>query len=130
MFKLIKKEDGQAAMGEYVFTFFIAVAFITAMTVYMKRSVQGRYLAVRNKMVNDVANRTTGYYNDGFFVEYEPYYVHRVGTRYEDNFTEKRLREGVGGGAGIFTKDIDEWRGMRIFSETAPPRNADREFGF
>lgn len=78
--QILKNKRGQGQAVEYAVIFFIAVAAIAAMTVYVKRGVQARIRGARNYawfQVNGVANKYVP-------VEYEPYYVQTKTLKDED----------------------------------------------
>jgi hypothetical protein len=71
---------GQASLSEYVMIFFVVIAAIVAMTVFVQRSLEGRIHDARNFMISSIAdskvcdtnclNATGG----SIANEYEPYY--------------------------------------------------------
>jgi hypothetical protein len=72
---------GQSALAEHVMVFFIVVAALVAMTVYVQRSLEARIHDARNNAIDELVNSgvcdanclaaTGGSINH----EYEPYYT-------------------------------------------------------
>ena len=80
MFRLLKDNKAQAVMGEYVLTFFLVIGVMSAMTIYLKRALQGQIYSARDEMANMVATRASGQYTGRLYVGYEPYYLNSVST--------------------------------------------------
>ncbi len=124
MLKILKNKHAQAVSGEYVMVLFLVMGAITAMTVYFKRSVQGRIHDARNYMVTEVRGRTQGYYAGNLYLQYEPYYVKTSSNIARTSDTVTRLLGG--GSSGIFEKNIlNESTVVSADSETAPPADFD-----
>jgi len=137
MFKK-KKVQGQIT-AEYAFLLVLIVAVVGSMTVYVKRSLQGRLRDARWAMLNTV--RKYEYlppevalgniviipvpikYQGTLWLEYEPYYANRISemTVIEDN--QKTLLQG--GSTGIYRETLDETRKATTVSQQFPPKDAD-----
>jgi len=124
MLKKLKNRKAQVIASEYVLAIFIVFGMIGAMTMFIKRAVQARIYDARNAMVETVADRTTGYYDNAVYAEYEPYYMNREAITYGSYYTREAI-QGVPGMAGIFTKNINSYTRVETFSETLPPKAAD-----
>ena len=123
MLKYLKNKKAQVVAGEYVVTFFLGVAILTAMTVYFQRALQGRMYDARESMFNVVEQRTEGYFDGNMQKEYEPYYT-ETDSRIESN-TYSKVNLLPGGETGIFRKEVDDTTVIRSVSETAPPKDAN-----
>ena len=129
MFKKKKKTLGQIT-GEYALLLFIVAAVIGTMTVYVKRTLQGRirdarfamYKTIRNYSYVD-PNGDIFNYNGVLWKEYEPYYVNRLSevTVIEDN--QKKLLPGAT--SGIYRETFDETTQAKTISEQLPPKDSD-----
>jgi hypothetical protein len=105
--KRLKNNKGQGIISEYSLFFFVVTAFVIAMTVYVKRTVQARIHGAERYVMQQVntamlnpANNLVG----GISGQYEPYYYASEGIR----TTESTIidRELAAGKMGIFEKDI------------------------
>jgi hypothetical protein len=128
MFKSLKNHRGQATVMEYVMMFFLVSALMAAMSLYVKRAVQARMRDARRYMVLQVNAVYTGNIALGnLTLGYEPYYLDSVTYRSQDTDDTLSL---IGStlptaSSGIFQAEYDEVTRSRVFSNTAPPRNAD-----
>ena len=106
-------------ISEYAITFFLIVAVISAMSLMVKRALQGRIFEARNTMIRTV-NAVAG--PGGVPLEYEPYYVE---TRSEVNrgSTESDLLFG-GESPGIAGKNFLEKTEVHTNSVQLPPKEA------
>ena len=106
-------------VSEYAITFFLIVAVISAMSLMVKRVLQGRILEARNTMIRTV-NAVAG--PGGVSLEYEPYYVE---TRSEVN---RRSTESVvlfgGENPGVAGKNFLEKTEAHTNSVQFPPKDA------
>ncbi len=123
MLRYLKTNKAQAVMGEYVMTFFLAVAMVTAMTIYFRRAVQARMHGARNAMLNTVLDRSGTYFTGNILAGYEPYYAQTVSDVRRSEDSETRLLEG--GSSGIFQKESDDSTSVTTQSQTAPPKDAN-----
>jgi hypothetical protein len=75
---MLNQNKGQSILGEYILLFVIIMGMTTAMTVYFKRSIQGRIHDARGYMFSQIRQRTrpqNAYEGVLYFHrEYEPYY--------------------------------------------------------
>ncbi len=83
MAQIMAGNKGQSSLPEYVVTFFIVIATVVAMTVYIQRSIQAKVKDGRDYMVSvasqsdacDASCRAAaGISGSGIPREYEPYY--------------------------------------------------------
>jgi len=125
--KHIQSSDGQMIASEYVIVLFVVVAVISGMSVYFRRSVQGRIRDAHNAMFNIVKTRLLGsnYSGTNVFVQYEPYYQNTTSdvTRVVQN-TDSILPS-LPLTSGIFRKTLNETTRAGTISVTTPPVNAD-----
>ena len=125
MIQKLSNKRAQAVMGEYVLTFFIIITVMTTMTIFLKRTLQGRIRDARSEMGNIVATRAGGLYTGLITTHYEPYYVNTVATVDRDSVSMQGLRESPGFSSGIFNQVFDERTIMNSVSVTAPPQLAN-----
>lgn len=128
MIKILKNKKAQAVTGEYVLVFFLAVAAMVAMTVYVKRAYQAQFRNARMAMINIVNERTGAYYTGNVFYEYEPYYLSTdaTTTRRSD---QREYQTGTALSTGIYTKVLDSSTSISSIANYAPPKDVDLEFG-
>ncbi len=81
MARVMTGKKGQSSLPEYVVIFFIVIATVVAMTVYIQRSIQAKVKDSRDYMVSVAANEcgpdcraAAGISGSGIPREYEPYY--------------------------------------------------------
>mgnify|MGYP007077447480 CR=1 FL=1 len=125
MLRTINNNRAQSVMGEYVLTFFLVVAFMTAMTLYLKRSLQGYVRDAKNQMGNVVENRAAGFYTGPVYTEYEPYYTNSMAAVSRSLGQTDRLAPSPGFTTGIFSKTFNERTDSQIKSDVLPPKLAD-----
>ncbi|MFC1510574.1 hypothetical protein ACFL49_02830 [Candidatus Omnitrophota bacterium] len=113
--KRLKKKKGQAVSSEYVMVFFLVVASMTTMTVYIRRALQARVFDARNKMVEIVAAESEAIVR----WEYEPYYSQTDATARRVDSTTKDLNY------GIFTKTVDNWTNVTSEAQVLDPSFAN-----
>lgn len=121
MLKYLKNRRAQAVMGEYVLTVFMVVLMVIGMTVYFKRSIQGRIRDAKVYMINEVRQRTSGYYDNELYYEYEPYYINTNAEVTRD--LSPTILLDAGGSSGIFTKIFNDTTVILTNSETAAPKD-------
>ena len=128
MFKLLRNHRGQTTAMEYVMMFFLVSAMMAAMSLYVKRAVQGRMRDARRYMILQVNEVYTGNIAlSNLTLGYEPYYLNSVTYRGQDTDDTLRL---IGStlptaSSGIFQAEYNEVTRLRVFANTAPPANAD-----
>src|SRR3989338_8909653 len=122
MFKLLKNNKGQGFAAQYALTFFFVLAVVVAMTVYFKRTLQGR---IRDATVY-MANTVHTVYSGRVPVQYEPYYAESEVNRYLDSTRESRLLPSFNSEAGIFLGAETTGVSGTSFSNPAPPRPGAR----
>lgn len=128
MFKNLKNNKAQAIAGEYIVVFFLVVAMITGMSIYVRRALQGRIRDAHNYAMNVALTESLPYTSNSLGLNmmgrlhrrYEPYYSNVVSDIARSQNTVRTL--GVGGGSsGVFRIDYDERNRTRSESHTAPP---------
>jgi hypothetical protein len=89
MLKLLKNNRGQNTAVEYVVTFFLVVGILSAMSVYIRRTIQGRMRDAQLYMAKTVAEAAPA---GNFTVpyEYEPYYANAEVIRSHVGTQERR----------------------------------------
>ncbi len=130
MARIAHSNSGQASLPEYVVTFFLVVAVIVAMSVYVQRGLQARIRDMRNYAVDTaskncdtdckIAAGLTS--NRNIPYEYEPYYglVVSQTKRLSDN---NSVLVGIGQ-EGLYKKTTNEQTNSQTFSMQLPPREA------
>ena len=130
MFISLKNRKGQGITAEYTITFFLVVAIISSMTVYLRRSMQARIRNSYNYMMKSVLD---GYpssarlrqYTNGIPVWYEPYYARVSSNRVVDSVETRRGFASPGFTSGVAEKEYDTSTTLRMLSNQAPPTMAD-----
>ncbi|MBI3314569.1 MAG: hypothetical protein HYZ86_01325 [Candidatus Omnitrophica bacterium] len=104
MVRGISGKKGQSSLPEYVVTFFLVIAAVVAMTVYIQRSIQAKTKDARDYMVglasaecDDDCRAAAGIGGNTIPGEYEPYYG-KVDSRTSRN---SEVRTGLVGGTHI-----------------------------
>lgn len=131
MFKSLRKNQGQSIIVQYVLTFFMVVAVITVMSVYVQRALQARIRGARNYAVISVNraasdSRVVNLVGNPRYAEYEPYYVNQLATK-AATITETRYNKPSlpSGTSGIFQLDQNQQVGVQSSSNQAPPTKAN-----
>jgi len=78
MFKSLRTIRGQGIVVQYAAVFFLVVAFVTAMSVFIRRAVQSRMLAAQDysfKEINAVFENPDYEFAGNLWAQYEPYYL-------------------------------------------------------
>jgi len=120
VFPIIKGNKGQGTAVEYALVFFVVLAVISGMTVYVKRVLQARAVDSLHYMANTVAAD----YSGSFRYQYEPYYMDVNSIKVveaEDMVGEK---QGVPG-TGIAVFEYDDWTRQKTRSNQLPPSFGD-----
>lgn len=123
MLRLYHNKKAQANFAEYAIVFIIIVGMMTGMGVYIRRAIQGKIYDARNTMLKTVFIRTAGYYNNGLYLEYEPYYSNTTSSVVAELSSNMKLLGG--GSSGIYRETVDDVTTRESTSTTAPPINAD-----
>lgn len=108
-------------MSEYALTFFIVVAAMAGMSLFMKRALQGRIRDAQQSMVATINARTTNYVKTPFF-QYEPYYMNTSSVVDKDLSTTQTVGPSPGFSSGVFGQTWDESTEVRSTSNTISPR--------
>ena len=127
MFKLLKNTKGQGITIQYVLTFFLVVALASAMTVYVRRTLQGRIRDARTFMgleVNGILGNPSYNIVGNFLISYEPYYANQTATRAIDSTETHQHMQNVPSSPGTFQMDIDRQVTSESTSSQLPPVNA------
>jgi len=125
MFKKLTNIKAQMVFGEYALTFFIVVSVMLGMTLYLKRTLQGRIRDAKEGMVGVVRTRAAGKYVKQAFSEYEPYYMNTVSIVDRQSSSVQRIMDSPGFSSGIFNMQTDESTQIKTYSNTASPRSID-----
>ncbi len=130
----INGKNGQSSLSEYVVTFFVVIATVVAMTVYIQRSIQAKVVDSRDYMVGAAASecgpdcmaaaRISG---SGIPGEYEPYYG-KVDSRTTRN---SDVRTGLTGGADrqFYKKAVENVETTSNSEQLAPGKAAGDLYG-
>ena len=84
MLRLLKTNCGQGAFVQYSTTFFLVVAMITAMGVYLRRTIQARIYQATSYSFEEVRRVHRDPQNEipgVLWAQYEPYYLNSVTLR-------------------------------------------------
>ena len=128
MLKNLQKNNAQIVIGEYVLLFFVVTAVIGAMTIYVRRALQGRLRDAQLAMYETatpeiwvgtgvplVAGQTF------FFLDYEPYYVNRTAMISRTQNETRRLSGSFNAASGIFRYEVDNRTQAQMDSVQLPP---------
>jgi hypothetical protein len=127
MVNRLKNCKGQGMTVQYALTFALVLAVITAMSVYFKRAVQGRFVGARdfaNRMIS-ATFRSDDHYNlfGNFALEYEPYYTERA-IEIERSGTIIDRDEALGI-TGIQSREYDQYKTtIRVKQNQLAPKDA------
>jgi hypothetical protein len=107
-------------ISEYAVTFFLIVAVISAMSIMVKRALQGRLYEARNTMIR-IVNAETG---PGLVVplEYEPYYI-ETNSEVEQNSRDTVMLFG-GAAPGVAGQNFLHKTEAHTNSVQFPPKDA------
>ena len=130
MFISLKNKKGQGMAAEYVITFFLVLAVVSSMSVYLRRSLQGRVRDSYNFMMQSVldgyaASERLPQYTDGIPVWYEPYYALTSANRFINSTETRRGFASPGFTSGIAEKEYDTTTSLRAVSNQLAPAYAD-----
>ena len=117
MFKLLNNNKGQGATVQYALTFFFVVVAVTGMTVYFKRTIQGRIRDATFSMARTVSN----VYNGRIVSQYEPYYITASGDRLLTNDKAQAMLASFNSTAGIYMQNGTTVTKATSYSDQAPP---------
>ena len=127
MMRLLKTRQAQANIGEYVLLIFIATAAVTAMSIYVKRALQGRVRDATVVMAKTPLKYLTSdgnvfQYNGIMYLAYEPYYENRLAVIEQQTNDTSTLSQGMS--SGVFKKNIDQRTYVETYSEQLAPKDA------
>ncbi len=108
-----KNNKGQGIAVQYVLTFFIVVGFVAAMSIYIRRVIQGRIHDARGFMVSTV----NAVYEGNVYAEYEPYYLN---TETQRAFDSTEIRREL----NDYRYDVDQATTTQTTATQAPPKDA------
>ena len=99
MFIRFRQRQGQSVIGQYAITFFVVIAMISVMTIYVRRGIQGRIYAAKKHMIETIRAGATGV---AIPDQYEPYYANKT--------SDKLLTQDNGSGLkqGKYSQTTDE----------------------
>ncbi len=125
MLRNLKNMKAQVMLGEYLLVFFLVVGMISAMTIYIRRTLQGRIRDARYRMVDMVKNRTGNLYTGTTIMRsYEPYYANTESDVVRSFRDTQLLFSSNLGSSGLYQKDLNQATNMRTNSTTAAPKDA------
>lgn len=105
---------GQAVLAEYVVILLIVVGALGAMTIYTKRTIQGR---ARDAQLMVLSAASKGLGGKAIPAGYEPYYVHTV-TKAEQKLVDTSRVVG----AGDYRKEYDLSKNTYMESRQKSPK--------
>ena len=119
-------------IGEYALLIEAAVGVIFAMSVMVRRTLQGRIIDAKDSMatiVNDYSyvddstvSETQIQYSGPIYLEYEPYYGNRASVIDREDYNQRQLLQG--GSSGIYRENLDQKIQVQSDSQQAPPKDA------
>ena len=129
MFKLLRQNKGQGISVQYSTTFFLVVAVVASMTIYIKRGLQARIHDARNYIfmtVNEVYSNSSINIVGDLRYEYEPYYANRETIQSIDSIRKDYLFESLPTAtSGVYLQELDQTTSVRDKSSQAPPSAAE-----
>ena len=136
---MLRSFKGQTVLPEYVVLFFLAIAAVLGMSLFVQRGLQGRLRDAREYMLDmaaqgcleaDMQSNAVGVSldcqgagrlkNARLAPEYEPYYGRVASTIHADQNDDETLN-----GDGIFRKQFSRYTDADSTSEQLPPWGAD-----
>ena len=117
MLRSLKNSRGQGMTVQYSLTFFFVVAVTIAITVYFKRTLQGRIRDATMYMASTVHN----VYSGNMVAQYEPYYIETTLDRSTSTDKYDQLLASFNGSSGIFRGADDSNTVISVVSNQAPP---------
>ena len=106
---------GQAILAEYVMIFFVVIAALVGMTVFVQRSLEARVHDARNYLTSSVVNSGACDANcvaaagGSINPEYEPYYAQIFSNVFQDEQSTKGATSGNPAVIGVkYIKSINE----------------------
>lgn len=127
MFRMLQNKKGQGMTVQYVLTFFLVVALVSAMSVYVRRTLQARIRGARNWMgitVNAVTSNPSYNLVGNYLISYEPYYANQTAVREVDSSEIRQHMGNVPSSPGTFQLDYDHQVTTESTSYQLPPVNA------
>ncbi|MDP2652464.1 MAG: hypothetical protein Q8Q08_00355 [Candidatus Omnitrophota bacterium] len=122
MFRSLRQNKGQGFAVQYAITFFFVVGVLTGMTVYFKRTIQGRIRDATLYSLMTVDN----VYNGRMYTQYEPYYTNTTYYRLTDVAEVKTWTGTFNTSIDVFSDAGSESRSaMSGVSNQASPRMGD-----
>jgi len=128
-------KKGQAVLSEYVMIFFVVIAAIVAMTVFVQRSLQGRIHDARNYMIDSVTNTgacdancllATGATTNQIPYQYEPYYAQVLSDTEHNEALNSGMTNGQAAAIGaVYTKGFSDTSKTIATSVQLPSECAD-----
>lgn len=133
MFKNLRDNKGQGIAVQYVLIFFIVIAFVSSMSVYVRRVLQGRIQDAGDflvKQVSAIHSNAEMNFLGNLVREYEPYYIKTDSFRSASSDTLRR--EDVfapAANVGVFRLDVDDRTHVKSISEQKRPIDALQDQG-
>ena len=85
-----RQHQGQTIIGQYALVFFVAIATITAMTIYVRRGIQARIYDAETYALKAIKTGA----NVSVLAQYEPYYTNRTSDKKADQKDETGFTRG------------------------------------
>ncbi len=133
MFKNLRDNKGQGIAVQYVLVFFIVIAFVSSMSVYVRRVLQSRIQGAGDFLVKQVyaihSNAEMNFLGN-LVREYEPYYVQSDSRRFTNSDTLRR--EDVFAPAtnvSVYRMDMDDSTAVKSVSKQKRPIDALKDQG-
>lgn len=122
----VRNQKAQMIASEYVVVFFVAIAVISGMSTYFRRTIQARIRDAHSSMLNTVRTRIgNAYTGTNVYIQYEPYYTNTTSdiTRVIQNTNMDLPSYPLS--SGVFRQVLDETTRVGTVSVIVPPINAD-----
>ena len=125
-------QRGTIFLSEYAVTFFLVIAVVTAMAVYVQRAFQARLRDARHYMIENVKSVCTDGDNvnclraagNSIGGQYEPYYTQVSSAVNREDQSQKGLLASGAGTSGIFVGKESANNLGSSWSNQLPPVNA------
>ena len=130
MKKQRRSQSGQSILSEHIMIFFVVIAVVAAITVYVQRALQARIHDARDYVISSVANSAVCDANcvraaGNITAEYEPYYTQMTVQSQQNNDQSRTSMPGKAMVIGaIYGKSFNEATQTGSVSCQQPPQCA------
>jgi len=118
MLRIVKNKKAQSLASEYVLVFFIAVGVISAMTIFIKRSLQARIYGAHQYMTNTIRDNFVPDYNG----LYDPYYLEKEAEiAHSATVTDRIMGDGT---KEVYNRTLDQTSNIDAHVTNLAPKDA------